>query len=121
MGSENTLEVIELDPMELRLAQGKLVFKIQANDYSKKNGGDGNISIIKHSMIVDTIPPAIRALSRQHYITQGGSGLITYKTSPDTTESGVYVNDMFFRGLSGRGGLRRRDLRGLFCSSIKLG
>ena len=97
-GLREYTEVIELDPMELSLAQGKLDFKIQAFDYSKRNGGDGNISIIKHSMIVDTIPPAIRARSRQHYFAQGGSGIITYKTSPDTVESGVYVNDKFFKG-----------------------
>lgn len=86
------------DPNELRLSQGRVDLIIQVWDYSRRNGGDGNMTVIKHSMAVDTIPPSIRALSKMHNIYTGGTGLVIYSTSSDTTESGVYVDDIFFRG-----------------------
>lgn len=91
-------KTFELDPVQLRLAQGRLDLTIQAWDYSRRNGGDGNMNVIKHSMIIDSIPPAVRAISRMHNVNIGGTGLVIYKTSSDTTESGVYVNKLFFKG-----------------------
>jgi murein DD-endopeptidase MepM/ murein hydrolase activator NlpD len=49
-------------------------------------------------MAVDTVPPAIRVMSRLHYINEGGTGLIVYQTSSDAVKSGVFVNDLFFKG-----------------------
>jgi len=49
-------------------------------------------------MTVDTIPPAIRAVSTQNYINLGGSGLVVYETSSDASRSGVFVGDIFFQG-----------------------
>ncbi|MBW2204068.1 MAG: M23 family metallopeptidase [Deltaproteobacteria bacterium] len=49
-------------------------------------------------MIIDTIPPAIRAVSRLHYVNRGGSGLVVYQTSSDSVKSGLFVNDFFFPG-----------------------
>jgi hypothetical protein len=91
-------KTFELDPVQLRLAQGRLDLTIQVWDYSRRNGGDGNMNVIKHSMIIDSIPPAIRAISRMHNVNIGGTGLVIYKTSSDTIESGVYVNKLFFKG-----------------------
>ncbi|MFC1494819.1 M23 family metallopeptidase [Thermodesulfobacteriota bacterium] len=91
-------KIIELDPYELKLPQGRVDLTLQVWDYSRRNGGDGNMTIIRHSMIVDTIPPAIRAISRMHNINEGGACLVIYRTSSDTTESGVYVDDAFFQG-----------------------
>ena len=88
----------ELNPAQLRLSQGKIDLTVQVWDYSRRNGGDGNMSVIKHSMIVDTIPPALRALSKMHNVATGGTGLVIYMTSSDTVDSGVYVNDLFFKG-----------------------
>jgi hypothetical protein len=75
-------KTFELDPAQLRLAQGRLDLAIQVWDYSRRNGGDGNINVIKHSMIIDSIPPAVRAISRMHNVNVGGTGL-------------VYIQDLF--------------------------
>lgn len=91
-------KTFELDPVQLRLAQGRLDLTIQVWDYSRRNGGDGNMHLIKHSMIIDSIPPAVRALSRMHNVNIGGTGLVIYSTSSDTVESGLYVNNLFFKG-----------------------
>jgi len=88
----------EFDPYESRLSQGRVDLIVQVWDYSRRNGGDGNMTVMKHSMIVDTIPPAVRAISRMHNINVGGTGLVIYRTSSDTTESGVYVDDAFSPG-----------------------
>ncbi len=87
-----------VDPSELHLAQGRVDLNVQVWDYSRRGGGDGNMTLLQQKMTVDTIPPAIRAISRMHNINQGGSGLIIYRTSSDTVESGVYVDDHFFPG-----------------------
>jgi len=87
-----------IDPQTLRLAQGSMDLTIQVWDYSRKNGGDGNTTVVSHSMVIDTMPPTIRPLSQMHNINQGGTGLVVYKASSDTLESGVYVDDLYFKG-----------------------
>jgi hypothetical protein len=87
-----------VDPATLNLAQGRADLQVSVWDYSRRSGGDGNQALLQHKMLVDTIPPAIRALSKMHYITVGGTGLIVYQASSDSVKSGVLVNDLFFRG-----------------------
>ncbi|HDM09848.1 MAG: M23 family metallopeptidase [Deltaproteobacteria bacterium] len=87
-----------LDPSVFDLGQGGIELILEARDYSRRNGGDGNLSVIQRKMVVDTIPPSIRPVSRMNYITVGGAGLIVYEASSDTVQSGVYVDDMFFPG-----------------------
>ena len=87
-----------IDPSTLKLAQGRVDLEIRVWDYSRKNGGDGNFSVVQHKMIVDTIPPAIAPVSRMHNINLGGTGLIIYRTSSDTVESGLVVSSHFSPG-----------------------
>lgn len=93
-----------LDPSKLNLAQGRVDLYVSVWDYSRRGGGDGNLSVFEHKMIVDTIPPAIRALSRLNYVNAGGSGLVVYQTTSDATKSGLFVNDIFFPGFPAAGG-----------------
>ena len=88
-----------LDPIKLHLVQGQASLIIEVHDFSKRRGGDGNLTIIEHKMIVDTIPPSITPISRSHNVNIGGSGLITYRISTDTSQSGISVNDLFFPGI----------------------
>lgn len=97
-GTHNFEKEFLIDPQALHLTQGSMDINIQAWDYSRKNGGDGNMTVLKHNLIIDTMPPRVRPLSQMHNINQGGAGLIVYYASSDTLESGVYVNDLFFRG-----------------------
>jgi murein DD-endopeptidase MepM/ murein hydrolase activator NlpD len=89
---------IFIDPSALDLAQGRTDLDIQVWDYSRRGGGDGNMTLAHHKMIVDTIPPSLRAISRMHNINWGGSCLVIYQTSSDTQESGIFVNDLFSPG-----------------------
>lgn len=87
-----------IDPSQLNLTQGRADLQVLVRDYSRRSGGDGNLTLVEHKMVVDTVPPAIRPISRLHYINVGGSGLIVYQTSSDSIKSGVFVNDLFFPG-----------------------
>ncbi|MBW1799549.1 MAG: M23 family metallopeptidase [Deltaproteobacteria bacterium] len=89
---------VSVDPAQLHLAQGRVNLNVHVWDYSRRGGGDGNLTLIQHKMIVDTIPPSIRAVSRMHNINMGGTGLVVYQASSDTQESGVYVDKTFFPG-----------------------
>ncbi len=92
-------EEFTLDPKKLILVQGQANLIIEIHDFSKRRGGDGNLTILEHKMIVDTIPPSISAMSRSHNVNMGGSGMIVYRISTDTSKSGVLVNDLFFSGV----------------------
>ena len=72
---------IFIDLRRLNLAQGRVDLNISLWDYSRRGGGDGNMSITNHKMIVDTVPPAIRAISRMHNINYGGSNIVVYQAS----------------------------------------
>ena len=87
-----------IDPSGLNLAQGRVCLEVRVWDYSRRSGGDGNLSLFDHKMVVDTIPPAIRSISRMHYFNVGGTGLVVYQTSSDSVESGLFVNDIFCQG-----------------------
>jgi Peptidase family M23 len=87
-----------MDPSKLNLAQGRVDLKVRVWDYSRRSGGDGNLSQVIHKMVVDTVPPSLRAVSRLNYVNSGGTGLIVYQTSSDTVKSGLYINDLFFPG-----------------------
>jgi murein DD-endopeptidase MepM/ murein hydrolase activator NlpD len=92
-------QTFSIDPKQLNLVQGQATIVIEIHDFSKRRGGDGNLTIIEHKMVVDTIPPSISAITRNHNLTMGGSGLVIYRISTDTEESGVFVNDRFFPGI----------------------
>jgi murein DD-endopeptidase MepM/ murein hydrolase activator NlpD len=89
-----------IDPSRHDLAQGRVDLHVHVWDFSRKGGGDGNHAVAHHKMIIDTIPPAIRAVSRMHNVNLGGVGLIIYQASSDTKESGIFVEDHFFPGFA---------------------
>jgi murein DD-endopeptidase MepM/ murein hydrolase activator NlpD len=92
-------QAFSIDPKQLNLVQGQANLIIEVHDFSKRRGGDGNLTIVEHKMVVDTIPPSINALSRSHNLNMGGAGLVIYRISTDTKESGVLVNDRLFPGV----------------------
>jgi murein DD-endopeptidase MepM/ murein hydrolase activator NlpD len=94
---------LAVDPLKLNLSQGAAVVRVLVRDYSRRGWGDGNLSQVDYRIIVDTVPPQIRAISRQHYLNTGGTGLVAYGSSPDTADSGVLVNNRFFPGFKVKG------------------
>ena len=93
--------VLSIDPSEFN--QGRADLEVYAWDYSRSSGGDGNLTIAEHKMTVDTIPPALRLVSRLNYVNRGGTGLIVYQTTSDAVKSGLYVGNRFFPGFPATG------------------
>ncbi len=89
---------IFINPSTLNLSQGRVDLNVSVWDYSKRGGGDGNLTLAQHKMMVDTIPPACRTITRMHNINRGGTALVVYQTSSDTEKSGLFVDDLFFPG-----------------------
>jgi murein DD-endopeptidase MepM/ murein hydrolase activator NlpD len=92
-------EQFTINPKQLNLVQGNVNLIIEIHDFSKRRGGDGNLTIFEHKMTVDTIPPSITPISRSHNLNKGGSGLIIYEVSTDTRESGIALNNTRFLGV----------------------
>ncbi len=97
-GARQFRHSVSLDPAAMNLAQGEVDLFVRAWDYSRRNGGDGNLTVFQSKMVVDTIPPALRAVSRLHYVNRGGAGMVVYQTSSDAVESGVMVDEYTFYG-----------------------
>ena len=97
-GTKNYETSITLEPSVYNLAQGHVELLCEVRDFSRRNGGDGNLTVLRYNMIVDTVPPTVRMISRQHNVNQGGIGFIVYKVSSDAVNSGVVADRYFFKG-----------------------
>ena len=95
-GVHQVQKEISIDPGALKLAQGEFNIALKVWDYSRR--GEGNLLSLEHRSIVDTVPPALRAVSRMHNVNVGGVGFAVYQASEDTASSGVLVDDLFFPG-----------------------
>ena len=89
---------IDFDPVEMRLKEGSVALIITVHDYSWRKRFKGNVTVFKEVFTIDRTPPGLTCLSTQHYINQGGTGLVVYQTTDDSVKSGVYVEDIFFSG-----------------------
>ncbi len=92
---------VRIDPGALGLADGKAVLRLMAWDRSWRNWWHGNAVVLEREVIIDTKPPVIEVLTREHYLNQGGSGLVIYRLSEECPRSGVRVGSNFFPGTSG--------------------
>jgi murein DD-endopeptidase MepM/ murein hydrolase activator NlpD len=86
-----------LRPLPQGLKDGEASIKISAKDHSW-NGG--NPVSLEKNVIIDTIPPQLSVLGIQHYVNQGGTGLVTYVTNKEVPVNGVQVGDVFFPGFA---------------------
>lgn len=92
---------LKIDARELELSEGKAVLLIEAWDHSWRNRFSGNKAYLEEELVVDTTPPNVEVLTKQHNLTQGGAGLIIYRLSEDCSRHGVSVDGHFFPGHSG--------------------
>ncbi len=92
---------IVFEPRKEGITDGHAILRIAVRDSSWRDGFKGNKTYKEIELIVDTKPPLVDILTRQHNITQGGAGLVIYKVSEKGAKSGVAVGENFFPGLSG--------------------
>jgi murein DD-endopeptidase MepM/ murein hydrolase activator NlpD len=80
------------------MQQGPASLIVSVSDYALRNFFRGNRVEIAKDFEFDLQPPRLEILSGQHYINQGGSECVVYRTSDDTEVSGVQVGPHFFPG-----------------------
>jgi murein DD-endopeptidase MepM/ murein hydrolase activator NlpD len=100
-GVKSDIITIKLDPKKLGIKGGSAELKVSAEDRSRLKIFSGNKTIINMEVNLDLVPPKLDVISTEHYINHGGSGLVVYKSSPDTVKSGVFVGDYYFPGYKG--------------------
>lgn len=89
---------LALDTEALSLPDGQATLTIVVRDWSLRNGFDGNRGEESATLVVDTEPPKVTALSGLTYVKRGGSAAVVYRVAPDATRHGVRVADTFFQG-----------------------
>jgi len=101
-GKENEKSFkIKIEPGKSSISDGKAILRMVVWDYSWRERLHGNRTYIEKEIVIDTMSPDIQVLSRSHYISQGGAGLIIYRVSDTCFESGVVIDNIFFPGYSG--------------------
>ncbi len=101
---KNRMEDRLVIPVEVNrhgLNDGTATLHIQVRDQSWRGWNRGNLSEETLSVIIDTRPPKIEVLTRQHNVERGGAGLVIYKLFEPDVKSGIRVGDRFFPGHSG--------------------
>src|SRR5688572_21901958 len=84
------------------LKEGPAVLRVTARDASLWSFFRGNQTVIQKNLTIDVTPPALELIADDRYINFGGVGAIVYKTSADTTTSGVKIGPYFFPGFKGQ-------------------
>lgn len=92
---------IAFEPAKHEFSDGEAILRLALWDYSWRGWWQGNQVYVEKSLTIDTQPPQIEAVSSAHNLTQGGAGLVIYRTSESCRDSGVQVGDDFFPGYSG--------------------
>jgi len=94
-GTQVVERTLPMRPLPKGLKDGEAIIKISAWDHSWNRG---NPVALEKNLLIDTQPPQVSVLGAQHYVNQGGAGLITYTSSEEIPVNGVQVGDQFFPG-----------------------
>ena len=84
------------------IKEGPAVLRITARDASLWNFFRGNETVVEKKLTIDVTPPVVELVADDRYVNFGGVGAIVYKSSADTTASGVKIGDYFFPGFKGQ-------------------
>ncbi|MFQ5787648.1 MAG: M23 family metallopeptidase [Thermodesulfobacteriota bacterium] len=92
---------LELDPKKLGIKDGPAELRISAEDRSRLKLFFGNKTKISKKVKLDLTAPKAEMISTEHNLNHGGSGLVIYKASDDTSKSGVIAGVYFFPAFKG--------------------
>ena len=92
---------VPIEPAKLGLADGKVVLRMIAWDYSWQRWWNGNIATIEKEILIDTKRPEMDILSGIQNLNQGGSGIVIYRLSEPCEKNGVYAGGNYFPGYAG--------------------
>jgi murein DD-endopeptidase MepM/ murein hydrolase activator NlpD len=92
---------IPFEPKKHEFSEGEAILRLSVWDYSWRGWWQGNQVYLEKNLTIDTQPPEIEMISTQHNLSQGGAGLVIYRTSEDCRLTGVQVGDNFFPAHAG--------------------
>jgi murein DD-endopeptidase MepM/ murein hydrolase activator NlpD len=84
---------VTIDPLATKVTDGPATLQITATDASFR----ANKATLVKSVYVDVMPAQIFLLNTQNHVNPGGVCVILYRTSEPVIESGVFVNETFFK------------------------
>ena len=93
---------VQLDPGRNKLKDGPGVLRVTAVDRSYWRFFSGNETILEKQVTLDFRPPTVEIIGDDRYVTQGGTGFVTYRASPDTERTGVRIERYFFPAYKSR-------------------
>ena len=99
--SEKKIAVV-LSSRLTSVKEGPALLRVSARDRSLWNFLRGNETVIQKNITIDITPPTLELIADDRYVNFGGVGVIVYKSSADTTMSGVRIGDYFFPGYQGQ-------------------
>lgn len=107
-GPANFSGSIIVDSKKLKIKDGKAELVVTAHDFSLNRFFQGNETVRRYAVLIDTKPPKIFLQHTQRYIRPGGSGIVVYDLSEPAARQGVIVNGVFFQGFPLAGSKNRR-------------
>src|SRR5262245_5904302 len=91
-------DVGKLIAEKTKVQEGPATLTVTASDQALRSFGKGNQTTLTKDFAFDLYPPRLEVLSGQHYINQGGSECVVYRTGDDVEISGVQAGPHFFPG-----------------------
>jgi len=92
---------IPVAPLDLGFSDGEAILRLVVRDYSWRGWWKGNQTYVEKPVVIDTRVPGIEVFTNAHNISQGGAGLVIFRTSETCSQSGVQVGNKFFPGHAG--------------------
>jgi len=91
-------ENITLDAGKAGAQEGKAELVITVRDFSLNGMFEGNTTVVRKPVTIDTSAPRVTIDHAQQYIQPGGSGIVVYKLSEPAVKHGVLLDSTFFQG-----------------------
>jgi murein DD-endopeptidase MepM/ murein hydrolase activator NlpD len=92
---------IPFEPQKYEFSDGEAILRLSVWDFSWRGWWQGNQVYLEKNLTIDTQPPEIEMISTVHNLSQGGAGLVIYRTSENCRLTGVQVGDNFFPAHTG--------------------
>lgn len=88
---------IAIDTEKLGFSEGPLELILEVTDFSLQRWFQGNKTVVKKELIVDTQAPKIHILHTEQAVSSGGAGIAIYQLDDKETVTGVQLDGYFNR------------------------
>ena len=93
-------KTLSLRPLPAGLTDGEILLRITAGDRSWRRG---NRTVLEMKKIIDTRPPRMTIPGDPHFVSSGGTGVVSFTLDEDVSLAGLQVGKNYFPGYSGGG------------------